>query len=193
MLGVSRQTMIILAQILSLNPLRGGYSNLSSESFTEDQIKKVLDRLRSTVLKTIDEPLDSVCDKLPAAPYLHIKILILRRYARKHQLHTQDGRGQRSFWHNIDMFYRAKVDALGESFDMPAWQLYLAVTFRKDTKHAPPVAPVIPVVLEKPLFTWQPLLTTRRCDSEEGEDEVQKNRYVEPLHYDRLKISALLN
>jgi len=87
------------------------------------------------------------------------------------------------------MFYRAKVDALGGSFNTPEWQLYdkraycsgshsppsarsyLNVTFRKDAKYAPPVAPV----LEKPLFTWEPLLITRRCDSEEDQDAM---RYV---------------
>ncbi|KAJ6454469.1 hypothetical protein C8R47DRAFT_1083129 [Mycena vitilis] len=120
---------------------------------------EVLNYLRSKVIQTIWIPLVTVCDQLPEAPQLEVKIAVLRQYVREHDLDVKDGRGHRSFWKNVDRFYDEKIEELGGTFDSPGWRSYLRAIMEMDEQLAPPPG----VQYIEPLFTYTPLVMKMFC------------------------------
>ncbi|KAJ7661681.1 hypothetical protein B0H17DRAFT_1144647 [Mycena rosella] len=132
---------------LEINPLETAY-NAIQKQFAEDII--ALKKLRIEMLDTMNEPLEVVCEKLPPAEDLEIKVAVLRRYIRKKGLHLEDGRRRKPFWLNLDVWYESKARKLGPEFKTPWWGRYLDDTFDREYDLFVPS-------IERPLYRWTPM------------------------------------
>ncbi|KAJ6594417.1 hypothetical protein B0H19DRAFT_1247090 [Mycena capillaripes] len=148
----------LVSEILNLDPLKKlfRYTSITDTPCGDDKAERTaaLNYLRFKVIDTIGVPLVILCDELPPAPDLDIKLAILRQYVRQHNLHQKDGRGDRGFWKKVDEFYDDKIEKWGGSFASPGWKRYLSATMEEDEELVPPPPPID----EIPLFTYTPLV-----------------------------------
>ncbi|KAJ7141285.1 hypothetical protein C8R44DRAFT_726908 [Mycena epipterygia] len=148
----------LLRFIIHLNPFQQNYCMIKT-LYSQSEGTDALNKIREFLIKTIREPLDTVCDKLCANSdhQVMFTFAVLRKFIRDNNLAFKDCRGFRSFWKRVDDLYSEKRSEFGKSFDTPGWIDYLNETLDEDELHAPTARVEQPTGHEIPLFTWAPL------------------------------------
>ncbi|KAJ7817008.1 hypothetical protein B0H13DRAFT_2380019 [Mycena leptocephala] len=134
----------VVTEVLQLDPLKTEYKNIKKHFKDKAEVAKAMDHVRKQIKTTLARPVHKVFDVVLTTEQKE-RLLLIRQFLR-------DGRGERRFWANLDVWIAEKRRELRGTFETEAWQHFLQSIMEDE------VSPPIPVLT--PLFTFLPLSLT---------------------------------